>query len=171
MTDNIILEGLQKYLIDNVSSKIKLQKPNDNIKDYELVHPAVFIGWLPPKNYLPPGMESEMPCIVVGLDEGTDDGQDASLNIRISFAVFSPGLYDSTGQYTPNFDGYKDLLNLITLTRIELSKSMSIGTAIIEKPFKWGMYEEQPYPYWYGYLTFSISCATMDYVPTIEEQL
>jgi hypothetical protein len=27
----------------------------------------------------------------------------------------------------------------------------------LQGPVKWGMYEEQPYPYWYGHMRFTVS--------------
>lgn len=175
MTNNIILEGLKKFLQNNVSNKIKLQKPNDkDITKHELVHPSVHIGWIPPK--LPEDMKPleqlpDIPCIIVGMDDGDDDGQEAGLNIRLMYALYNPGKYDETGKYTPNFDGYQDLLNLIDLSKQELAKAAVIEeVTTIQQPFKWGMFQEQPYPYWYGWLTFSVSCAAMEFVPDIAQQ-
>jgi len=157
-----ILEGLQGFLLEKVSPKIKLQKAENNkIMEYELVHPAVHTGWIPPAGYLPEGTESGIPCLIVGMDEGFDDGQDAEVNIRISAAVYSPGLHEPTEEgslkYIPDFKGYNDLLNLIDRTVAELVKNMVIkNVGEVQKPIKWGMYQEQPYPYWYGWITFSI---------------
>lgn len=157
-----VLEGLQGFLLAKVTPEIKLQKAENNkIMEYELVHPAVHVGWVPPAGYLPEGMESAIPCLVVGMDEGSDDGQDAQVNIRIIVAVYSPGLHEpaevSGLKYTPDMKGYNDLLNLIDRTVAELAKNQVIKTAgEIQKPLKWGMYQEQPYPYWYGWITFSV---------------
>jgi hypothetical protein len=53
MTDNIILEAIRDFLKENVASKIKLQVPfDDEIDNYQLMHPNVFIGWLPSPNQL-----------------------------------------------------------------------------------------------------------------------
>ena len=162
MTTISILEALQVFLKEKVASSIKLQKPSDgNIHNYELMHPEVHIGWIPPKGYLPSGMEAAIPCLIVGMDDGTDDGQEAGVNIRISAAVYSPGLHEpqsgSQIKYTPDFKGYNDLLNLIDRTVAELSKNKVIGNVtIVQAPIKWGMYQdEQPYPYWYGWITFT----------------
>jgi hypothetical protein len=174
MTDNTILEKLQKFLAENIAPKIKLQKPNDdNVNDYILIHPAVHIGWIPPKlpEVLPAEYTPDIPCLIVGIDDGEDDGQSASLNIRISFATYSQGIYKEQGKCIPSFEGYKDLLNLITLTRIELTKAAVIEEVTsVERPFKWGIYQDQPYPYWYGWLTFSVTCELLEYVNTIEQQ-
>lgn len=158
-----VLESLQSFLLERVTPTIKLQKPNDNkIQEYELVDPQAHVGWLPPNGYLPEGMESAIPCLVVGLDEGSLDPTDKEFKIRISAAVFSPGLHAPNGSgeiiYTPDFQGYMDLLNLIDRTLNQLNKNPIInGKLTINGPVKFGMYQEQPYPYWYGWITFTVA--------------
>lgn len=156
------LTVIEEFIKNNVVKKIKLQKPNSkNVMDYELVNPNVFIGWLPPKGYLPDQLNSPFPCIVVGADGGDDTVEELNYNIKLSFAVYSPGEHipdeDNNIQFTPSFQGYKDLLNLIDLTKAELIKATIINEKFkIQDKVKWGMYDEQPYPYWYGYITFTI---------------
>jgi len=157
------LEVLKEFLLEKVTPFIKLQKPNDNnVQEYELVNPKVHIGWIPPKGYLPEGMESTIPCLVVGMDEGSDDGQSSDISVRISIAVFSPGLHEPVAidelKYTPDFQGYIDLVNLIDRTKAELIKNQIIKSSLtVQDQVKWGMYQDQPYPYWYGWITFSIN--------------
>lgn len=171
MTDNIILEAIQKFLQDKVAPKIKLQAPiDDNIKDYQLMNPNVFIGWIPPPNQLNDvplqlmdGVKKALPAMIVGFDEGEDTGQEAELNIRISFGVYNPGLYSTDNTFLPNMKGYQDLVNLIFLARQELSNCPIIegGKTEINKPFKWGMYADTPIPYWWGWLTFKATGAIL----------
>ena len=119
------LELVKTFLEEQVSPNIRLQKASDeDVLHYELVHPNVFIGWVPPQGYLPENLDSNIPCLVVGLDTGVDTHKESEFDIKISFAVYSPGEHKPDSTYTPNF--------------------------------KWGMYQEQPYPYWYGYMTFSL---------------
>lgn len=158
------LDILKEFLEINVANKIKLQKPSDdNVELYELVNPAVHVGWIPPKRYLPEGMETNIPCLIVGLDDGANDTDSTSMNIRISAAVYSPGEHIPDGEtvtFNPSFNGFKDLMNLIDRTVAELMKNPIMKNRIsVAKPIKWGMYEEQPYPYWYGWIRFGISMA------------
>jgi hypothetical protein len=171
MTDNIILEVIQKFLIEHVASKVTLQAPaDDNIDKYELMHPNVFIGWIPPPNQLNDipqqlmdGAKKAFPALIVGFDDGEDDGNDAGLNIRISFGVYNPGLYNNDHTFLPNMKGYQDLVNLMFLTRQELSSNPIIeGKTEANKPFKWGFYQgEMPVPYWWGWLTFRATAAVL----------
>ena len=55
MTDALILKTIEKYLKENIAPKLKFKKPPEDNQivdsEYELVNPAVFTGWVPPKNY------------------------------------------------------------------------------------------------------------------------
>lgn len=105
MIDNVILEAIQSFCVAHVAPKIKLMVPNDDdIRDYKLMHPNAFIGWLPPPNQLEDvplqldnGIKKAIPAMVIGMDEGDDDGNDAGINIRITFIVYNPGLYPADG--------------------------------------------------------------------------
>lgn len=174
MIDNIILESIQSFCAEHVSPKIKLQVPyDDDINKYQLMHPNVFIGWLPAPNHLNDvplqlndGIKKTLPAMIIGMDEGEDDGTDAGINIRISFIVYNPGLYPIDGGIVPDYKGYRDLLNLIFICRQQLSKMYLIngGKTAAQKPFRWGMYPEQPMGYWVGWLTFRATAAILPYI-------
>lgn len=179
MIDNVVLQSIQSHLLEHVSPKIKLQVPDDDdYTQYKLMHPNVFIGWLPPPNALEDaqfeveGVKSAIPCMVIGVDDGEDDGEDAGINVRITFITHNPGLYvpsegdPDTNKFLPNHQGYKDLLNLIFICRQQLATSYLVagGKTAASKPFRWGMYPNQPTPYWAGWLTFRASLVTLPYM-------
>jgi hypothetical protein len=178
MTDNVILEAIRDFLISIVAPKIELQVPfDDDITKYELMHPNVFIGWLPPPNQLQEvpqqlleGIKKALPAMIVTFDDGDDDGNDAGLNIRISAIVYNPGLYEPDEIFTPNNKGYQDIINLLFLCRQALATSPIVGEGKTEvnKPIKWGMYAEQPTPYWVGWLSFRATAAIL--VPLIDNE-
>lgn len=171
MTDNVILEAIRDFLIERVSPKIRLRAPlDDNIDKYELMHPNVFIGWLPPPNHLEDvpqqlldDVKTALPAMIVMYDDGEDDGNDAGINIRIGFAVYNPGTTYPAGEFVPDSNGYQDLVNLIFMARQELSSSPIIqnGKTEAQKPFKYGAYKDQPWPYWFGWLTFRATAAVL----------
>lgn len=160
MTTVSILNEIKEFLQEKVATKIRLQKADNNINNYELINPNVFVGWIPPEGYLNDGMEAAIPCMIIGTDEGNDDNVESELKIRISFVVYSPGehiINNGKNMYTPSFKGYEDLLNLIDLSKAEIIKNTIINnTVTVNSECKWGMYQEQPYPYWYGWLSFSV---------------
>lgn len=174
MIDNVILESLESFCKEHVSPKIKLMVPNDDdIEKYQLMHPNVFVGWIPPPNQLedvplqlPDGVKKALPAMVIGMDEGEDDGSDAGINIRITFVVYNPGLYPKEGEMLPNFQGYKDLLNLIFICRQQFSSQYLVdgGKTSAQKPFRWGMYLQQPVGYWVGWLTFRATAAILPFI-------
>lgn len=152
-----VLEVIKGFL-EGAATGIKLQKDSqDNVLAYELVNPCVVIGWLPPKGYLPEGIETSIPCMVVGLEDGADTGEHTQLQIKISFAVYSPGEH-TEGGYTPNFNGYIDLLNFMDYVKAQFIKHTIIENKVkVSDEITWGMYDEQPYPYWYGYMKLSVT--------------
>ncbi|QGQ97061.1 hypothetical protein EHS13_20300 [Paenibacillus psychroresistens] len=174
MIDNTILEAIESFCKTHVSPKIMLMVPNDDdVSQYNLMYPNVFVGWIPPPNQLedvplqlPEGLKSAIPAIVIGMDEAEDDGNDAGLNIRISFIVYNPGLYPEPGTLIPNFKGYKDLLNLIFICRQQLSSHYLIegGKTAAQKPFRWGMYLQQPAGYYVGWLTFRATATILPFM-------
>ncbi|WP_326514787.1 hypothetical protein [Clostridium intestinale] len=165
MNDNLILEAIRTFLIKNVATKIKLEKPPEEgtIDDtIQLVPPAVYIGWIPPKNYLDE-FGYDVPGLLVMEDGGEDDDGEAYLNIRIGVATYDVG-ETINGQLKPNTKGYKDTLNLISIIRTELSRNINIeGVTTVEKPVKWGLYEEQNYPFWHGWITFKVVTPSLVY--------
>lgn len=169
------LNLLNEFLKSNVANTIKLQKPSDdNIELYEIVNPSVHTGFIPPKGYLPEDMETSIPCLVVGSDDGSNEPDSTSMDIRISVAVYSPGEHISNGEsvaFKPSFKGYIDLMNVIDRTVSVLMKNPIIAQKIsLNRKITWGAYEEQPYPYWYGWIRFSISTAPQEYVQSVAQQ-
>jgi hypothetical protein len=165
MSTVTILDKIKEFLEESVAPNIKLQKADDNNIDlYELANPQVFIGWLPPKGCIPEGLTHTIPCLLVGLDECSDDGKEGELNLRISAAVYSPGMHKKVGaeegsvtEFKADYQGYIDLLNLLDRTTAELIKAQVIKNSVsLIYPVKSGMYLEQPYPFWYGWITFSV---------------
>lgn len=164
MNDFEVLNIISKFLKDNVASKIELKKPpEDNMVEgeYELVNLAVFTEWVPPKNYLDQ-YGHDIPALIVMIEDGEDNNESAELTVRVKIVTYDPGEAKENGTVTPNVDGYKDLLNVITRVRMELSQNPIILEKIsIKKPIKWSMDKEQSYPYWSADLSFNVSIAPL----------
>ena len=153
MTDEDILNKI-KDLLDERLKDTKLEKASDDNKEYELVQPAIYTGWVPPKNCFHE-YGYDIPGIVIYSDNGKDDGDDIFLNIRLNIQTYDVGL-TLEDRIIPNSKGYTDILNLITKIRMILNESPSDIGIIVEKPIEWGFYDEQIYPYWAGYITFKV---------------
>lgn len=165
MTTINILEAIQSFLQNNVCNEIKLKKPSDkDVNKFDLVSPNVFIMNLPPKNNLPEGIETAMPCIIVSFDEGQAEKDTASVNIRLDIAVYSPGFHsDDSGKIVcaPDGEGWKDLINFQDKIRNRIEANQILEGVTLQYPIKWGTYQkDQDYPelnaYFYGWITFSV---------------
>jgi hypothetical protein len=173
MVDNTILEAVQSFLLAKISPNIQLQVPNDDdVTEYKLMPPNVFIGWVPPPNHTEEaqfevdGIKRALPAMVVGMDDGEDTGQDAGIDVRVTCITYNPGLYTPDGAFTPDFKGYRDLLNLLSLIRRKLAEGHLLegGLASIGRPITWGMYPQQPIGYWVGWVRFRASFGTLPYL-------
>lgn len=164
------LESIQKFLQNNVCSNIKLKKPSDkSMNTFELITPNVFIMNLPPKNHLPEGIKSAIPCLICYLDDGLEEALQAELNIRINVITYNPGLHILNDNIepvcSPNGEGWRDLLNLIDKILEELQKNQIINGVTIQYPIKWGTYQNERQnaeldAYSYGWITFPIGKKT-----------
>lgn len=153
------LKGLKKFIEQEVAAGIRLDHPTRG-----MVHPAVFTGYVPPKNYLPEGYD--IPGILICIDKGTEDDDSASLGIRMILAVYSEGTATSAG-VQPDMKGYEDLLNLNDRIIERLTRHSVIpGAGTVGRPINWELYEEQNAPCWYSWLSFNLSAVARDMVNT-----
>lgn len=166
INDVEILNALVEFLKENISKHFQLKKPPVNNKilgDYELVNIAIYKGWVPPKNYLEE-YGYDIPGIIVMLDEGIDDSENAEIAIRLKVITYDPGKVKEDKTLSPNVEGYVDLLNVITRIRMELSKNPIILNKVnVNKPIRWSMDKEQSYPYWSADVSFNVSIAPFDF--------
>lgn len=166
MTDLTVISAIAEYLKENTRD-ILLEKPPEQgqSKSTERVPPAVYEGYVPPKNYLYE-FGYDVPLILVGIDGGNDTGADASVDIRITCGTYSSGAINKDGQYQFDAEGYADLLYLMNRIKTLLFTANVIkGQTTVRKPLKWGLYEEQAYPFWHGWIAFSASTAVIEADP------
>lgn len=155
-----------KAWAEDVLAGVQLQRPaeGERLDRYELATPAVHIGWVPPGSVLPSGPDGpiRVPCVVIGAEELDADQESTDLQLMITAAVFDPGRQirgqDGNLSWEVNFDGYINLLNLLDRIRARLLRGRTIaGKYKLTSPVALKTYEEQPWPYWYGYLKFTLS--------------
>lgn len=154
MTALEALTGLKTFLQKEIACKIKLQKEESD--PVELVHPYVSIITLPHKNFMP--FNFQVPNILIGVENGEDDTDEHSLNIRISCATYGGNAEFQERNNIPDEKGYLDLLILLELIKSKLVNATIIEkSCVVEKPIRYGIYDEElTYPYWYGYLQFKV---------------
>lgn len=153
------LKGLKEFIEQEVAAGILLDHPTRG-----MVHPAVFTGYVPPKNYLPDGYD--IPGILICIDKGTEDDISASLSIRMILAVYSEGTA-TAGGVEPDMKGYEDLLNLNDRIIERLTRFSIIPRAgTVERPINWELYKEQNGVYWCSELSFGLSAVVHEMVNT-----
>lgn len=144
---------------------LTLKSPTDgeHASSYRLAVPAVHVGYVPPNGVLDPKAKPRIPCLVVGAEQSDDDRDGTVIAVRITAAVYDPGeqTFGQSSQQlqlVPNFDGYITLLNFLDRVKEWMLRSDAIaGRFQLESPVALKTYEEQPWPYWYGTLTFTAS--------------
>lgn len=150
------LKALQKFIEEEVASKILLQKESDTMEEPERVNPYVALITLPHKNFTP--VNFQVPHILIGLANGTDATDEHSLSIQMQFATYGGDIAFKETANIPDSSGYIDLLNLIELTKAKLVQAAVINDCgVVDRPIMYGIYHEEiTYPYWYGYVTFDL---------------
>lgn len=154
-----LLEKMQEILQKEVCDKVELRESADSSSEYKIVHPICFIGYKPPDMGIDElfNGQNSIPCLIIGVGKATDNGENSELAIEMFFAVDSPGVLDDNKKFTPNFEGYINLLNFIDKTKAFLLRdSFNFDFMIINSEIESGMCEEQAYPLWFGYLKFKI---------------
>lgn len=152
-----LLEKMQEVLQKEVCDKVEIRESADSGTEYKIVHPICFVGYIPPDMNVAElfNGQNSIPCMVIGVSDDLDNGQSAELDIELFFAVDSPGVLDENKKFTPNFEGYINLLNFIDKTKAFLLRdSFAFDFMIINSEMKSGLCKEQAYPLWFGYLKF-----------------
>lgn len=161
-----MLESLKKemeQLLARDGRKYQCPLPDNKADRYELVLPSVYIGLIPPGCTLTPGAGPRIPCLVAGMLEDDSTSEATIIQLQITAVVYDPGIqeYDESGKFLKlqaNFDGFLTLINLLDCVKAEILRNDGItGRYTLEGAVKLRTYEEQPWPYWYGYLQFSVS--------------
>lgn len=98
------------------------------------------------QEYGPADFESNFPCIIVKLDEGRDKEENAPDATRIDIRILV-GVYDAS----PDCQGYRDVLNILERIRQDLLTSRYLERKYrLEMPCKWYLFEDQPWPIFFG---------------------
>ncbi len=158
------LNQVKSWLENLIATEhIELKQPDRDNKAnyYSLVAPAVHICLVPPNCLVDPA-GTRIPCLVVGTSESAEDSDSSSMELHITAIVYDPGFQkeDAAGrlQLVPNFDGYITLLNLLDRVKGWVRREDGIADRFqLEGAVRLKTYEEQPWPYWYGSLSFTVS--------------
>lgn len=88
--------------------------------------------------------KDHFPYIVVALESGEDSGEEEPNQCVVTITV---GIWDNDR----NYQGYRDVLNVLQKLYDHLMRTRIFdGKYEIGYPIKWGLYEENRYPYFFG---------------------
>lgn len=153
--------------------------------EYNLVTPACFPLFVPGKEKLPPNVAAPIPSICVRIVDGEDGRQTGSVNMELWFSTWNLGIHGQdifkpvvgeektyrawTGEETKEYyrrssDGWRDVWNWIDTALRELESVASIDGLPIdrEQGIKYGPAKEDGgivdyYPFWFGYIGFTLN--------------
>jgi hypothetical protein len=96
--------------------------------------------------YGPEDFEANFPCAIVKFDEGTDKEENTLDATRIVVRILV-GVYDDK----PDCQGYRDVMNIMEMIRQDLLTTRYLERKYrLEMPFKWYLFEDQPWPVFFG---------------------
>ena len=163
--------------------------------EYQLTHPAAFTLYVPTKEKLPPGILSPMPSVCVRFVEGADNlsNSKGSIGVQLCFSAWDPGTHgqdelfpnpDGTyrkgeaGTFSRNGDGWRDVWNMVDIALLEVESVTNIDGLVIDRsvPVKFGPFTEQEsipdfYPFWFAWVSFSVSYPITRNIRDIENLL
>ena len=161
--------------------------PTDEGYEHTRVNPTAFTLFVPTKEKLPPSVISPMPSVCVRFLEGSDDLSDGSgsIGIQLCFSAFNPGTHsadvflpqegeknrfrqwrgpEADATFIRNSGGWRDIWNFVDIALSEVESVTEISGYRIDRstPVKFGPLSEQEaipdfYPFWFAWVSFSLS--------------
>lgn len=127
------MDALKKFIEETVKEYWLETKRDENSS------PRVYEGYLPQKKK--GNMESEFPFVLLRLLSAGDDGEFADVHIKIIVGTYSKD----------DIEGWKDTANILQRIYQELGKKGVLENKYrVERPIRYTLPEEQPYPEWFG---------------------
>lgn len=169
--------------------------------EYQLTNPAAFTMYVPSKEKLPPAILSPIPSVCVQFIEGTDNLSDGkgSIGVQLSISTWDPGTHGEdillpnpenpmepkrwTGQeadayFRRNGDGWRDVWNMVDIALREIESVTNIDGLVIDRsvPVKFGPFTEQEsipdfYPFWFAWVSFTVTYPITRVIRGVEEFL
>lgn len=169
--------------------------------DYELVNPTAFTMFVPTKGQMPPDVRSPIPSICVRCREGEDSlvGRTGRINIEFFFSAWNPGIYgadilrpdaenglaahrwrgpEADDHFKRYGGGWRGIWNFVDVALREIESRTHIDGIEIDRstPIKYGPLAEQEaipdfYPFWFAWVSFTLTYPLMRHDEGIENLL
>lgn len=176
-----------------------LEAPDGPGYNFELVHPYCFPLFVPSAEKLPPKVKAPIPSICVRVTDGTDYRTTGTISLELWFSAWNPGTHggdilkksnsglDSyrvwTGPAAEQFfqrdaEGWRDLWNWLDTSLREIESAENIDGLQIdrEQGINYGPAKEENgipdyYPFWFGYISFTLNRPIVRNVKRYDEYL
>lgn len=159
MTAQDALDDLQAFF-EKAIQEMQMTYQQEETDPPVYVAPYVAQCYWPHKNFIPGDFQA--PGILIALDTAEDTGQENTLDVRLICTTYGGGKYQGTD--IPDASGYKDLLSMMERIKTALVTQQAIGRGGLRRPIEMGMYDsELAWPFWYGYLKFSLDIPVTEY--------
>ena len=175
--------------------------PTDAGYDYQLANPAVFELYVPTKEKLAPGILSPIPSICVRFAEGSDDlsKYSGAIGVELYFSAWDPGTHgrdillpvegkplerkqwtgpEAEAYFRRNGDGWRDAWNAVDFALREIERATNINGLVIDRrvPIRYGPLREQEaipdyYPFWFAWISFSVTQPLVRSIEGVDELL
>ena len=153
---------------------------------YRTMNPAAFAMYVPAKDKLPPGIISPVPSVCVRFSKGADrmDIGKGSIGVQLWFSAWNTGSHgkdvligspdgltwtrwtgeDADKYFRRSGDGWRDAWNMVDIARREIESVTEIHGLLVDRsvPVEFGPAMEQEsipdfYPFWYAWVSFSVT--------------
>ena len=138
-----VMNDLKRFLEENIQNVRLSTKENTNKV------PSVVLGYLDPLQE-EREEKDDFPYILIRCLEGSED-EESSIRLKIIFGI-----------YSEDVKGWMDVLHLIQVVKLAILKKKIFEFYSVITPLKFSIPEEQPYPYFFGFMDVSFE------VPHIE---
>ncbi|WP_068775772.1 hypothetical protein [Paenibacillus sp. FJAT-26967] len=136
----LLLHELKKF-VERATDHLQFGEPAKKVN--------IHLGWLPikeaPKGEISPSKppripDSEFPYVIIRVMDGEDRMESGSVQVKFLLGVKSQ-----------DGNAYMDILHLKETIRQALLRTEIVGDKFeLQRPLKWTLFEEQPYPEWFG---------------------
>ena len=112
--------------------------------------PKVELGYLEPLK-VDDDEKNDFPYVLIRYMNGEEDEQDNEIQLKLIVGIHSK-----------DAKGWIDILHIIEVVKQHILKKRVFDYCLLEYPLKASIPEEQPYPYFYGFLDLNFKIPKME---------
>ena len=181
------------------AAPISEYEPDGAEYEYTRVKPACFPMYVPGTDKMPPKVKAPTPSVCVRIVGGEDGRSEGTVGIELWFSVWNPGTHgrdilktvennplaymewtgdEAEAYYKRDMEGWRDIWNWIDIALREIESVASIDGLAIDrdKGIAFAPAKDEGgildfYPYWFGYISFTLKRPIVRNVKEYDEML